>query len=373
MQQTPLFPTEKLLLGPGPCNVSARVRAALGMPLIGHMDREFLDIMDSCKDMLRRVFDTSNEVTFPISGTGSAGMDFLMLNFVEPGTRVLVAVNGVFGGRLANIAEKVGGVVRREAFDWGTPATLDRMTAAAAEFRPDIIALVNGETSTGVYQDFTGYGDLAREYDALLVADCVTSLAGMPVHLDAWGVDLAYSGTQKCLAAPPGLSPVTVGPRALERYAKRTVPVPSFYLDLAEILKYVGGGSGAARAYHHTAPINMVYALHQSLCEILEEGLEARWARHADAASHLIRTMARFGFEPLVEPCSRLNPLTTFRLPEGFDETAVRARLLADYRIEVGGGLGPLAGKIWRIGLMGGNANRATVAALAGALEEAIV
>lgn len=366
---TPLHPSEKLLLGPGPCNVSARVRGAMALPLLGHMDREFIGVMDECKAMLREVFDTKNEVTFPVSGTGSAGMDFLMVNFVEPGTRVLVAVNGVFGGRIANVSEKIGGTVHREEFDWGSPATLERMTATAETFRPDIICLVSGETSTGVYQDFTGFSDLARKHNALLLADCVTSLAGMPVHLDAWGVDLAYSGTQKCLACPPGLAPVTVSPRALERHAARRTPVPSFYLDLNEILKYVGGGSGA-RAYHHTAPISMIFALHEALAEVLEEGLEHRWQRHHEAAAHLITELRAFGFEPLVEERHRLHPLTTLRLPEGFDEAAMRTRLLADYRIEVGSGLGPLAGKIWRIGLMGGNASRQTIATLIGALKE---
>jgi alanine-glyoxylate transaminase/serine-glyoxylate transaminase/serine-pyruvate transaminase len=364
----PLHPSEKLLLGPGPCNVSARVRGAMALPLLGHMDREFLAIMDGCKAMLREVFDTRNEVTFPVSGTGSAGMDFLMVNFVEPGTRVLVAVNGVFGGRIANVAEKIGGTVHREEFPWGTPATLEKMTAAADAFRPDLICLVNGETSTGIYQDFTGFAELALKHDALLLADCVTSLAGMPVHLDAWGVDLAYSGTQKCLACPPGLSPVTVGARALERHAKRRTPVPSFYLDLNEILKYVGNGSGA-RAYHHTAPISMVYALHEALAEVLEEGLPARWKRHRDAAEQLIATLRPFGLEPLVDEPHRLHPLTTFRLPEGFDEAGLRAKLLSEYRIEVGSGLGPLAGKIWRIGLMGGNASPQTIATLEGALK----
>ncbi len=361
--------SERLLLGPGPCNVSARVRGAMALPLIGHMDREFLDIMDDCKSMLRTVFDTKNDVTFPVSGTGSAGMDFLMVNFVEPGTRVLVAVNGVFGGRIAGIAEKLGGTVHREEFPWGTPADLERITAAAATFKPDIICLVNGETSTGVYQDFSGYGDLARQHDALLLADCVTSLAGMPVHLDAWGVDLAYSGTQKCLACPPGLSPVSVSPRALERHKQRKTPVPSFYLDLNEILKYVGQGT-AARAYHHTAPISMVYALHQALCEILEEGLPARWTRHREAAQHMQTALKRFGFTPLVAEGARLHPLTTLNLPDGFDEAGVRARLLNDYKIEVGGGLGPLAGKIWRVGLMGHNASRTSVVTLVGALDE---
>jgi alanine-glyoxylate transaminase/serine-glyoxylate transaminase/serine-pyruvate transaminase len=368
---TPLFPTEKLLLGPGPCNVSARVRGAMALPLLGHMDKEFLGIMDECKGMLREIFDTKNEVTFPVSGTGSAGMDFLMVNFVEPGTRVLVAVNGVFGGRIANVSEKIGGTVHREEFPWGTPATLERMTAAAESFRPDIICLVSGETSTGVYQDFAGFSELARKHDALLLADCVTSLAGMPVHLDAWGVDLAYSGTQKCLACPPGLSPVTVSARALERHAARRTPVPSFYLDLNEILKYVGSGSGA-RAYHHTAPVSMVFALHQALAEVLEEGLPARWKRHHEAARHLISELRPLGFEPLVEEPHRLHPLTTLKLPEGFDEAGVRAKLLSDYRIEVGGGLGPLAGKIWRIGLMGGNASRQPVATLLGALKEVL-
>lgn len=364
--QHTLYPERKLLLGPGPGNVPARVLSALGMPLYGHLDPDFLQIMEECKSMLRKVFGTGNEITFPVSGTGSAGMEFAFVNFLEPGDRVLVAINGVFGTRMANLADRLGAETTRLEFPWGMAIDKNQLAAKAAELKPKLVCVVNGETSTGVYQDMEGIGAIAHDNGGLLVVDCVTSLGGMPVELDAWGADVAYSGTQKCLSCPPGLAPVSVSERARERFAARKTPVPSFYLDLGEILKYLGGGT--SRAYHHTAPISMIYGLHQALAIVLEEGLPERQERHRVAAGYLIEKLAGFGFRPVVEPEHRLHPLTTLHLPENIDEAALRKRLLEEHRIEVGGGLGPFAGKVWRIGLMGYNATKTNVDTLAACL-----
>ncbi|MCC5807462.1 MAG: aminotransferase class V-fold PLP-dependent enzyme [Opitutales bacterium] len=358
---------EKRLLGPGPCNVSERVRAALARPMLGHLDPDFLEVMETCKDRLRGVFRTRNAATFPVSGTGSAGMEFLLVNFVEPGDRVVVGVNGVFGSRMANLAEKIGAEVHRITAAWGEALPLDGLKAAIDEHKPKFFGLVNGETSTGVYQSVDGLAEAVHAHGGLFALDCVTSLAGMPVEIDARGIDLAFSGTQKCLACPPGLAPVTVSERAREALARRLRPVPSFYLDLNEILAYINGSGG--RSYHHTAPISMVVALTEALAEVLEEGLEARWERHAEAARYLTAQFGKRGFTPLVAEGDRLHPLTTLRLPEGFDETAVRKRLLVEHGIEVGAGLGPLAGKIWRIGLMGHNARPEVVDELLAAFD----
>ena len=350
-----------LLLGPGPSNAPDAVLDALHEPLIGHLDPRFLKTLDATKRKLRQVMLTENEVTFPVSGTGSAGTEAAMANVLEEGDTVVVGVNGVFGGRAANLAERYGVKAVRVEAPWGEAVKLDDLAAAAREHRPAIIAVISGETSTGVYQPMDGLGELARETGSLLLADCVTSLAGMPVRMDDWGVDLIYSGTQKCLNCPPGLAPVSFSERAVERFEARTTPVPSFYLDLGEILKYVRSGEGK-RAYHHTAPVSMVAALDKALDVILDEGLEARWARHEDAATYLIGKLEPLGIEPLVKPEHRLHPLTTVKIPESVaDEAAVRSRLLERHDIELGAGLGPLAGKVWRIGLMGVNARREVV------------
>ena len=363
---------EKLLLGPGPSNPAPRVLAALAQPTLGHLDPDFLAIMDETKDQLRAVMRTENAVTFPVSGTGSAGMEFITVNFLEPGDKAVVAIHGVFGLRMANLTESMGVETRRVEFEWGKPVDRDQLYAAIDEERPKLVHVVNGETSTGVYQNMAGIGDFTHHRDGLLSMDCVTSLSGMPVEVDQWGVDLAFSGTQKCLGCPPGLSPVTVSSRAVDVFKQRRTPVPSFYLNLAELLKYVGTGQGGARSYHHTAPVNMIYALREALALILEEGLEVRWARHQAAAEYLIDQLGQRGFEPLVEASSRLYPLTTVLLPEGLDDAAVRSRLLAQEDIEVGGGLGPLAGKIWRIGLMGENARTEVVDRLVQALDRCL-
>jgi len=344
----------RLLLGPGPGNLPPEVLAALAQPLLGHLDPVFLTLVEEVKEMLRRVFRTANPVTFPVSGTGSAGMEAALVNLLQPGDRVLVAVNGVFGVRLANLADRLGANTLRLESPWGRAFDRAAFLAAVASERPRLACLVNGETSTGVWQDPAGLAGPVHAAGGLLVVDCVTSLAGQEVAVDDWQADVVYAGTQKCLSCPPGLAPVTFSPRALEAFRARTQPVPSFYLDLGEILKYLDAGGG--RAYHHTAPISMVYALHQALSLVLDEGLEARWQRHHDAAAQLITALAPLGFTPLVPEGERLHPLTTLKLPAGLDEAGLRRRLLVEEGIEIGGGLGPLAGTIWRIGLMGHNA-----------------
>lgn len=364
------FPKEKLLLGPGPSNVSPRVLAALGMPPLGHLDPDFIELMEEVKVLLRQVFGTQNEITFPVSGTGSAGMEFTLVNWIEPGDNILVAINGVFGTRLANLADRLGAHTTRLEFPWGDVIDKELLAQKAEEIKPKIICVVNGETSTGVYQPMDGLAEIAHANGALLLADCVTSLGGMPVNLDAWGVDLAYSGTQKCLSCPPGLAPVSVSPRALEVFEQRKVPVPSFYLDLGEILKYVG--SGQQRAYHHTAPVNMIFGLHAALCEVAEEGIPARIERHRQASERLIEKVLPLGFEPVVKPENRLYPLTTLRLPEGADEAALRAKLLHWHQVEVGGGLGPFAGTVWRCGLMGVNATIRNADTLASSIADVL-
>lgn len=345
---------ETLLLGPGPSNLPEAVRAALAQPLVGHLDPRFLATMERVKASLRRCFGTANPVTFPVSGTGSAGMEAIFANLVEAGDRIVVGVNGVFGQRIAKLVERYGAVVTRVEAPWGRAVPIDDLAQAARSVRPKIIAVIHGETSTGVRQPLDGLGDLARETGSLLVIDTVTSLGAMPLDLDRQGVDAAYSGTQKCLNVPPGLAPVTFSARAVEIVHARRTPVPSFYLDLREVLAYLG--EGTTRAYHHTAPITLVNALAAGLDLVLAEGLEARAERHRRAQDHLITRLGDLGLPPLVPEAERLWPLTTLRLPKGLDEAAIRRDLLDQHDVEIGGGLGPLAGSVWRIGLMGVNA-----------------
>ncbi len=352
-------------MGPGPCNPYPEVMAAFTRPMLGHLDPEFVALLDETNERLRQVFCTTNQLTFPVSATGSAGMEAAFVNVVRPGDHVVIGVNGVFGGRMCDVAARAGAVVHRVDVEWGR--AIDPQLLLDAHPAPAIIAIVHAETSTGVRNDLAELG--AAKGDALLLVDCVTSLGGIPLLIDEWGVDIAYSGTQKCLGVPPGLAPLTVGARALERIVETP---QSWYLDLNMIKNYVTGGG--ARAYHHTAPISMVYALHAGLGAILDEGLEASWARHAECGALLQQGLVDLGFELFAEEGHRLPELTTVvvpaDLPAGLDEAAVRRTLLDRYGIEVGGGLGAYAGKVWRIGCMGHTARPRNVTLLLGALAE---
>ncbi len=355
---------ERLLLGPGPSNVCDEVRAALARPPIGHLDPAFLALLDEMQGQLRRVFKSDSAFAFPLSGTGSAGMEACLVNLLEPGETALVAVNGVFGERIATIAERAGARVVRVEAEMGEIVPPARLIAEIEARRPALVALVHAETSTGVVQPVAEVAGAARRAGALVVLDCVTSLSGMDVRFDEWQIDAAYSGTQKCLACPPGLSPVALGVRALARLDRRSRPVQSWYLDFTLIGRYLG----ASRIYHHTAPISMIYGLYAALERALAEGLEARFARHRDASRLLVEGLEARGFKMLVAPEHRLPMLNSVIPPVG-DEAALRRRLLETHGIEVGGGLGKLAGRIWRIGLMGENARPEVVARLLAALD----
>jgi len=317
---------------------------------VGHLDPYFGELIDETSARLREVFGTGNAATLPLSATGSGGMDALVANFVEEGDRVGVAVCGLFGERLADALARGGADVVRVEGEWGR-AVPDEDLLAAVEGGLNALCVVHGETSTGVCQPLDGLGEACRERDALLLVDCVTSLSGQPVLVDEWGVDAAFSGSQKCLNAPPGLAPFTAGERALARLELRGGPPRSWYFDLSLILGYWDGGRG--RVYHHTAPVNMVYALHEALGLVLEEGLEVRWRRHRTAHDALRTALGELGLERLAPDGEELWPLLAVRVPEGVDEASLRGRLLSHYGIEISGGLGPLAGKAWRIGAMG--------------------
>jgi alanine-glyoxylate transaminase/serine-glyoxylate transaminase/serine-pyruvate transaminase len=339
-------------MGPGPSDVSPRVLAALARPTIGHLDPAFVGLMDEIKELLRFAFRTKNELTFAVSGPGTAGMETCIMNLVEPGDPVVVCVNGVFGGRLAEMASRVGGKVTRVEDAWGAPVDPEKLERAlAAQHGVKVVAFVHAETSTGARSDARALVEIAHRHGALALVDTVTSLGGCPVEIDAWGVDAAYSGSQKCLSAPPGLSPVTFGPRATARIEARRAPVPSWFLDLKLVMAYWGGG--AKRTYHHTAPVNMLYALHEALLILREEGLEASWARHERYHRALAAGLAAMDLPLFVEERARLWQLNAVSVPAGIDEARVRRSLLEEHGLEIGAGLGALAGRIWRIGLMG--------------------
>ncbi len=357
--------TETLLMGPGPSCVPPAVYQALARPTIGHLDPRFIGIMDEIKAMLRTVMQTENEWTLPISGTGSAGMETCFVNLVEPGDRVLVLQNGVFGMRMADVAARLRADVDVLEFPWGTPVLADVVQQKLAGKPYSIVAVVHAETSTGVCNPVAEIGGLVGPTGALYLVDTVTSLGGMPVSMDDWGCDALYSGTQKCLSCPPGLSPVSLSQRAVDKLRSRKTKVPNWYLDLTLITSY---WEGATRAYHHTAPINMLYGLYQALHCILDEGLEHVFARHRAAHEQLADGLADIGLSLLVEPSARLPMLNAVNVSEGVDEAAVRKTLLQQHDIEIGAGLGPLAGKIWRIGLMGHTARPQNVARLLAAL-----
>ena len=349
-------------MGPGPCNPYPEATAGLARPMLGHLDPEFITVLDETCDRLRTVWQTSNPLTLPVSGTGSAGMEAAFVNTVGPGDAVVVGVNGLFGERMCDVARRAGAEVVRVDGPWGR--ALDPQAVLDAHPAPKVIALVHAETSTGVRNDVAAVA--AGKGDALVLADCVTSLGGIPVEIDGWGVDIAYSGTQKCLGVAPGLAPFTMGERAQER---RVTDPRSWYLDLGMIGDYT---AGATRKYHHTAPISMIFSLHAALGALLDEGLEAAWARHAECGAALQDGLQKMGLELWAEEGHRLPELTTVVVPDGIDEAAVRGQLLQRYGIEIGGGVGQFAGRVWRIGCMGHTARPRNVTLLLAALAEVL-
>ncbi len=357
----------RILLGPGPSTAAPRVLRALSTPLLGHLDPQFLKIMSEVQQLLRYVFQTQNELTLPVSGTGSAGMEASLCNFIEPGDRVLVCVMGYFGERLVDMAGRYGAQVERLDRPWGQVFDPDEIESALRGKSYKLVALVHAETSTGALQPgIAQIAAAAHRSGALLVLDTVTSLGGLPVEIDAWDVDISYSGSQKNLSAPPGLAPITISPRAREVLRSRKTPVANWYLDLSMLDKYWGN----ERTYHHTAPISMNYALREALRMAAEEGLEARFARHSANASLLWKGLEDLDLPPLVALANRLPTLTTPQIPPSVDDAGVRRRLLDTYNIEIAGGFGPLKGKVWRIGLMGYSSRAENVLLLLAALRE---
>ena len=357
-----------MLLGPGPSTVSPRVLRAMSIPLVGHLDPLFLHIMDETKRLLQFVFQTRNELTIPISGTGSAGMEACLVNLLEPGDEAVVCINGVFGTRMADIVERCGATLVKVEAPWGRVIDPADVAAALQCGKPKLLAIVHAETSTGAWQPIEEISRLTHDAGALLVVDTVTSLGGCAVRVDAWGIDACYSGTQKCLSCPPGLSPITFGPRALDVLRQRKTKVRSWYLDLTMIEKYWGN----ERVYHHTAPITMNYALYEALRIVEEEGLEARWARHQRNHQALKAGLAAIGLTIASQENHQLWTLNSVHIPDGVDDARVRGALLDEFNIEIGGGLGPLKGKTWRIGLMGESSTTANVLLVLSALERVL-
>src|SRR2546429_1222585 len=354
-------------MGPGPSNVAPSVLEAMACPLVGHLDPAFVRMMEEIKTMLRQVFLTKNEMTFPVSGTGSAGMEFCFVNLIEPGDEVIIGVNGVFGTRMMDVAERCGAKVTKVEAPWGRIIEPQQIADALKKIsRPKFVAIVHAETSTGALTPVEEISKLTHNAGALMLLDTVTSLAGCPVRIDDWQVDAVYSGTQKCLSCPPGLAPVSLSPRALEVAASRKSKVQSWYLDVNLLASYWGQD----RVYHHTAPISMNYALHEALRLVLNEGLENRWRRHEQNHLALKSGLKAMGLQIASQEGHQLWPLNAMTVPDGVDEAAVRKRLLSDFNIEVGAGLGPLKGKIWRVGLMGETSSKANVKAFLSALAQ---
>lgn len=362
---TTFHPPQRILLGPGPSDVPARVLAALGAPTIGHLDPQYLKVMDETRTLLQQAFATQNQLTIAMSGTGSAGMETCVVNLIEPGDEMIVCINGVFGNRMKDVAERAGATVHTIEAEWGNIIEPDQV-AAALKAHPNakVLGIVHAETSTGAHQPLEAISDLVHDAGALLLVDAVTSLGGHPLKVDEWRIDACYSGTQKCVSCPPGLAPVTFSKAAVEAMDKRKTKVQSWYLDLAMIRNYWG----SERSYHHTAPINMNYALLEALRIIAEEGLEARFARHT-----LNHRALRAGLEAMgltYIPKHSLHTLNAVTIPDGIDDKEVRGKLLNNYSIEIGGGLGPFAGKAWRIGLMGTSSTQRNVMMVLGALSD---
>ncbi len=366
----PVDPPRRVLMGPGPSDVAPHVLAALAAPTVGHLDPYFLTLMDEVQGMLREVFQTKNKMTLAVSGTGSAGMETCFVNLIEPGDKVLVCVNGVFGGRMSDVAARCGGEVMTIERPFGEVFTTDEVATAVKEYNPKLVAIVHAETSTGALQPIEEISKIVHDAGALLLIDCVTSLGGLPVEIDRWNVDAAYSGTQKCLSCPPGLAPVTFSDRAVEVMETRNSKVASWYLDMSMVRNY---WSDQSRAYHHTAPINMNYGLHQALRDVFDEGLETRFARHTRNHLALSAGLEAMGVKFAVAKEHRLPMLNAVLIPDGVDDKAVRSQLLNDFGIEIGGGLGPMAGKTWRIGLMGEACTQRNVLLFLAALENCLL
>ncbi len=363
------FPPVRTLMGPGPSDVNPRVLAAMSRPIVGHMDPVFIAMMEDMKGLLQYAFQTRNSLTLPVSAPGSAGMETCFANLIEPGDKVIVCINGVFGGRMKENVYRCGGTPVVVEDDWGQPVSLQKVEDAL-KANPDarLLAFVHAETSTGACSDVKALCELAHRHDCLSIVDAVTSLGGIPLRVDDWGVDAIYSGSQKCLSCTPGLSPVSFSDRAVERIRGRKTPVKSWFLDLNLVMGYWVGSDGK-RAYHHTAPINALYAMHEALVILHEEGLEASWARHQRHHEALRAGIEAMGMSFLVDAAHRLPQLNAVMVPEGINEAAVRTALLERYSLEIGAGLGPYAGRIWRIGLMGHAANERNVLLCLGSLE----
>jgi len=360
-----LNPPTRLLLGPGPSNVDPRVLRAMAAPVIGHLDPEFLKIMDETKQLLQYTFQTDNYLTLPLSGTGSAGMEAALCNVIEPGDKVVVCVNGFFGERMCDMVQRCQGELIRIEAEWGQTIKPQQVGSVLKQAKVKVVAIVHAETSTGILQPLEDISRLAHQHGALLLVDAVTSLGGCPLKVDDWDLDVVYSGTQKCLSCPPGLAPITFSSRAQEVLDARQTKVQSWYLDMTMIQRYWG----AERFYHHTAPISMCYALREALRLVHDEGLEVRWQRHELNHRALMAGLQAMGLQPFAQEGHRLPSLNAVRVPEGIEDAAVRGRLLQEYGIEIGGGLGKLKGQIWRIGLMGYNSTKRTVLVFLGALE----
>ncbi|MCS7160784.1 MAG: alanine--glyoxylate aminotransferase family protein [Gemmatales bacterium] len=364
-----LNPSPRILMGPGPSDVHPRVLRAMATPLVGHLDPEFLALMNETQALLRYVFQTQNSLTFAVSGTGSAGMETCVVNLVEPGDRMVVCVNGVFGQRMLDVAQRAGAEVTVLERPWGDIFPLDLIRETLKKVRPKVLGIVHAETSTGACQPMDGLGALCHEYDTLLLVDTVTSLGGTPVEVDHWQADAVYSGTQKCLSAPPGLAPVTFSPRAVEAIQRRKTKVQSWYLDVTMVQRYWG----QERFYHHTAPITMIYALREALRLVQEEGLEQRFARHRLHHSALKAGLAALGIRYAAVEGYQLPQLNAVWIPPGADDVTTRRTLLDRFGIEIGGGLGDFKGKVWRIGLMGYSCRANNVLLFLAALEQSLI
>lgn len=365
---TSFNPPIRTLMGPGPSDVHPRILSALARPTIGHLDPAFVSMMDEVKDLLQYVLKTRNQLTIPVSAPGSAGMETCFVNLVEPGDKVIVCQNGVFGGRMKENVERSGGIAVMVQDDWGKPVDPDKLSDALKNNSDaKIVAFVHAETSTGVQSDAETLCRLAKEHGCLTIVDAVTSLAGSPLKVDEWGIDALYSGTQKCLSCTPGLSPVTFSEAAVDKVKSRKAPVQSWFLDLNLVMGY--WGANAKRSYHHTAPVNALYGLHEALVLVKEEGLEESWARHQKNHLSLRAGLEAMGISFLVDEPYRLPQLNAVRIPEGVDDAEVRGRLLKDFNLEIGAGLGDLANKVWRIGLMGYASNPKNIMFCLGALE----